>query len=124
MTDDRRKRGRAIAETLFGADITLPLDDLDDPFVAITVDHLFGDVWTRPGLAVRDRSLATCAMLAALGKEAELRLHVNGALNVGISAEALEELMIHVAHYAGWPAGLNAIRTVREIAQARSQDKG
>jgi len=67
------------------------------------MEHLFGDVWQRPGLEVEERSLITCAVLIALGREPEQRLHFRGARNVGHSRERLEELITHIAHYAGWP---------------------
>lgn len=67
---------------------------------------LFGDVWKRPELSPRDRSLITCAMLAALGRHDELRTHVRRAEHNGVSKKELQGLAVHVAFYAGWPAGL------------------
>lgn len=97
MSDsDRRQRGLEVRKKLFGDGDT---PNLSDPLIAVTVDHLFGDVWTRPGLALRDRSLITCAVLVALGKEAQLKVHLKGLLNQGVSEEAVEEMMIHLAHY-------------------------
>ncbi len=77
--------------------------------------HLFGDVWQGDELEVEQRSLITCAVLATLGRDAELRLHVRGARNLGIERRALEAMMIHVAHYAGWPAGVSALRVLDEV---------
>lgn len=77
--------------------------------------HLFGDVWQGNELAIEERSLITCATLTTLGREAELRLHVRGARNLGIGREKLEAMMIHVAHYAGWPAGVSALRVLDEV---------
>ena len=62
---------------------------LPEAFRDMTMSHLFGEVWTRPGLELQERSLVTVTTLAALGREAELRIHVRGALNLGIPAEKL-----------------------------------
>lgn len=80
-----------------------------------TMAHLFGDVWQDETMAVEERSLVTCAVLAALGRDAELRLHVRGARNLGIECDKLEAMMVHVAHYAGWPAGVSALRSLGEV---------
>lgn len=110
--EERRQRGLELRRRLFG-----PNDSpaLDDPLIAVTVDHLFGDIWTRPGLELRDRSLITCAVLVALGKEAQLKVHLRGLLNQGLSQLAVEEMMIHLAHYSGWPTAVNGIRVAREV---------
>jgi 4-carboxymuconolactone decarboxylase len=110
--EDSREKGLAVRRKLFG-DGDAP--NLDDPFIAMTVDHLFGDVWTRPGLETRDRSLITCAVLVALGKEPQLKVHLRGLMNQGVSAQAVEEMMIHLAHYAGWPCAVNGLKVAREV---------
>ena len=112
MTDDRRERGLARLRELLGLEAE---PDLDDPLIAMAVDQVFADVWSRPGLELRERSLITCAALVALGKEHELRLHLRGALHVGVSPEAIEEMMIHLAHYSGWPTGVTGLRVARDV---------
>ena len=112
MSDERRERGLKRLRELLGPKAQ---PDFDDPIIAMAVDHVFADVWTRPGLELRERSLITCAALVALGKEHELRLHLRGALNVGVSPEAVEEMMIHLAHYSGWPTGVTGLRVAREV---------
>jgi 4-carboxymuconolactone decarboxylase len=77
--------------------------------------HLFGDVWQDDRLPVEQRSLLTCAVLVALGRESELRLHLRGARNLGHDRGTLEAMMIHVAHYAGWPVGASGLRTLGEV---------
>jgi len=109
---ERRQRGLEVRKKLWG-DGDAP--NLADPLIEVTIDHLFGDVWTRPGLALRDRSLITCATLVALGKEAQLKVHLKGLLNQGVSQLEVEEMMIHLAHYAGWPCAVNGIRVAREV---------
>jgi 4-carboxymuconolactone decarboxylase len=107
--------GRALAARLFaGAPRDRPLPP---EMVRHTMGHLFGDVWQDDRLAVEQRSLVTCAVLAALGRDAELRLHLRGARNLGIERDTLEAMLIHVAHYAGWPAGATGMRILDEVCE-------
>src|SRR5215472_12476812 len=75
------------------------------------------DVWARPGLDLRTRRLLTIAMLAAMGRERQLRGHIAGALTQGISREEVLETLIHVIPYAGFPAGLTALELFREATK-------
>jgi 4-carboxymuconolactone decarboxylase len=86
-----------------------------------TMAHLFGDVWQGDELTVEQRSLLTCAVLVALGREAEQRLHFRGARNLGIPRQHLEGMVIHVAHYAGWPTGATALRILGEVWDAMDE---
>ncbi len=123
MSDSRRERGLAVLQRLFKgrtSGVPLPRD-----FGAMTVDHVFGDVWSRPGLAIEERSLLTCAVLVALGREAEQQLHFRGARNLGIPRERVEEVVTHVAHYAGWPVAVSAFRVLDEVwKQMDAEEKG
>jgi 4-carboxymuconolactone decarboxylase len=89
-----------------------PNDTALDDF---TIEHLFADVWSRPNLEMRQRSMITVALLAALGKDRELARHIEGALNLGITRDKIIEIMIQVAHYAGWPAGHNGQRVAQDV---------
>lgn len=114
MTDEARfERGVARMKELFGETYAAP--PMGDEFMDVTIGHLFGDVWTRPGLELRERSMITCAALVAMGKELQLKTHLRGALNAGISRQAIEEMMIHLAHYSGWPTAVNGLRVAREV---------
>jgi 4-carboxymuconolactone decarboxylase len=117
MSDSARERGQAIYKKLFGDEREFKPDDtaLDE----FTIDHLFAGVWSRPQLPIRQRSLITVALLAALGRDRELAKHVDGALNLGVTRDEVIEVMIHVAHYAGWPAGHNGQRIAREVFARR-----
>ncbi|MEZ5279908.1 MAG: carboxymuconolactone decarboxylase family protein [Acidimicrobiales bacterium] len=111
--DDRLNKGRALAARLFkGAPRSRPMGR---EMTGHTMAHLFGDVWQGEGLETEERSLITCAVLTAMGKDAELRLHIRGARNLGIERSKLEAMMNHVAHYAGWPNGVSALRTLDEV---------
>ena len=72
-------------------------------------------IWSRPGLPTRDRSMITVAMLAALGHHEELRAHLAGALNVGLSRDELVEVLMQVAVYAGVPAAVAALRAAADV---------
>ncbi len=69
-------------------------------------DMLYGDVWLQPEMSPRDRSLVTCAVLATLGRDEELRFHMGRARENGLTADEMRGLAVQVALYAGWPAGL------------------
>jgi 4-carboxymuconolactone decarboxylase len=76
---------------------------------------LFGDVWERPGLAPRDRSLITVAALVALYRTNELPVHLKKALQNGVTREELIELITHLAFYSGWPTAATAVGIARRV---------
>jgi len=80
---------------------------------------LFGEVWERPGLSKRDRSLITCATLIALGRERQLVGHLNRALDNGLSNNELSEVITHLAFYAGWPAAMTAAQVAKDVFDKR-----
>ena len=82
---------------------------------ALSYDHLFGRVWNRSGLSLRDRSLVTLAVLAAGGHGGQLRAHLQGARSRGITRTEVLEVMVQVAHYAGWPAGMSGQVAAEEV---------
>jgi 3-oxoadipate enol-lactonase/4-carboxymuconolactone decarboxylase len=90
---------------------------LDAPFREFILEGVWGRVWTRPGLARRDRSLLCLAMLAALGHDDELRLHVRATRNTGVSEEEIAEVLLQVAAYAGVPAANSALRVAKEALE-------
>ena len=93
--------------------------DIAPKLAELTDQVLFGDVWARPGLSPRDRSLITVATLSALGRIDQLRSHLGLALDNGVSEEELAELATHLAFYAGWPAGMSAATILKEVVDAR-----
>lgn len=93
--------------------------DVAPKLAELTDEVLFGDVWARPGLSPRDRSLITVATLTALGRMDQLRSHLNLALDNGVSQDELAELATHLAFYAGWPAGMGAAGLLKEILDGR-----
>lgn len=90
-----------------------------------TIEFPFGDVYSRPGLDLKSREIATVAALAALGNAApQLKVHIHGALNVGCSPEEIIEIIIQMAVYAGFPAALNAASSAREVFSERGLIEG
>jgi len=75
---------------------------------------VWGEIWTRPLLDVRTRSLCTIAALIALDRDPEQKIHMRGALRSGVTKEELDELVIHMVLYAGWPVIASALRNVEE----------
>ena len=90
-------------------------DDFMMAFQRITTEWCWGYTWNREGLDRRTRSLLNLAMLTALGKPAELRLHVKGALANGVTVEEIRETLIHATVYCGIPAGLEAFKNAHEV---------
>jgi 4-carboxymuconolactone decarboxylase len=88
--------------------------------VEVTNEVLFGDVWERPGLSPRDRSLVTVSVLAALYRGEQLGYHLRVALENGLSVEELSEAITHLAFYAGWPNAMTAITLLKQIADEQT----
>ncbi|MBM3532952.1 MAG: gamma carboxymuconolactone decarboxylase [Alphaproteobacteria bacterium] len=93
-------------------------DDFMMAFQRITTEWCWGYAWTRPGLERKTRSIINLAMLTALGKPAELKLHVKGALTNGVTVEEIKEILLHATVYCGIPAGLEAFKAVHEVLTA------
>ncbi len=90
---------------------TEPLQDL------VTL-HAWGNTWQRTGIDLRTRSIVTVSMLVALGRMHELKIHVRGALNNGVTKEELQEIFLHASVYCGFPAAVDAFRTAAEVIDA------
>lgn len=104
-------QGRGAAE-----DAVAGLEELSPDFASYTIEAVFGDVYSRPGLRLDQRELLNIAVLTALGGcEPQLAVHVRAALNVGLSAQEVLEAIFHVSVYAGHPRAINALRVVREV---------
>jgi len=91
--------------------------DYTQPMQEFITRNAWGNVWQRPGLDLKTRSLVTVAMLTALGKQHELKGHVRGALNNGATPEELREVMLHASVYCGFPTAIDAFRTVAEVVE-------
>jgi len=98
---------KSIAHQMIG-DIAPKLADLTD-------EVLFGDVWERPGLSKRDRSLITVAALVALNRTEQLRFHLPRAVENGVTKDELVELITHLAFYSGWPTAMSSMLLAKEL---------
>lgn len=96
--------------------------DLDDKLQEIVTRICFGDIWQRDGLPIADRSRITVAMLVALGKAHEIRVHLRGALANGVSPVELREIVLHSFLYAGIPAAVEGMRALKEVLAERGDD--
>jgi 4-carboxymuconolactone decarboxylase len=86
-------------------------------FQDITTEWCWGYIWGRPGLDRKTRSIINLAMMTALGKPAELKLHVKGALTNGLTVDEIKEVLLQATVYCGIPAGLEAFKTANEVLQ-------
>ena len=99
------------------------IGDIAPKLAQLTDDVLFGDVWERPQLSKRDRSLITCAALVAAGKTEQMSFHFPRAIENGVSKEELIELITHLAFYVGWPNAMSAIGRARELFNATNDGR-
>ena len=88
------------------------------PMQEFITRNAWGNVWQRPGLDLKTRSLITVAMLTAQGKQHELKAHVRGAIHNGATPEELREVMLHATVYCGFPTAIDAFRTVTEVVES------
>jgi 4-carboxymuconolactone decarboxylase len=113
------ENGLATRKAVMGEDFVAAAFANATAFTAPIQEHItraaWGDVWQRPGLELKTRSLITVAMLTALGKQHELKGHVRGALNNGASVEEIQEVLLHATIYCGVPAAVEAFRTANEV---------
>jgi 4-carboxymuconolactone decarboxylase len=92
-------------------------DDFNRPLQELVTQYCWGDVWNRPGLDRRTRSLLNLAMITALNRPHELKLHVRGAINNGLTKDEIREVFLQTAIYCGVPAAIDSFRTAREVFQ-------
>jgi len=122
--DILRSRGREQMREILGDDYVAKRDASTSPFNAalraLSEEFPYASLWSRSGLDRRQRSLATLAMLCALNRPHELRLHLIGALRNGVTSEEISELFTHAAAYCGFPAAIDAL----QVAEAVLQDQG
>jgi 4-carboxymuconolactone decarboxylase len=123
MADDRAKLGMELRSRLWGEKNAKAGDEslrqFDEGFANFLNEQLFGGIWLRPGLPTKTRSMITMTALIALGRGPEMRLHMQGALNIGVTPEEIKELIIHVSQYSGVPTAIEAIRAFREVTEPK-----
>ena len=90
-------------------------DDFNMPMQELVTQYCWGDVWNRPGLERRTRSFLNVAMITALNRPHELKLHVRGAINNGLTKDEIKEVFLQAAIYCGVPAAIDSFRTAKEV---------
>ena len=95
------------------------IQEVSPKLAELSADVLFGDVWERPGLSKRDRSLITVASLIALYRTDQLRGHLGRALDNGVTKDEISEVITHMAFYGGWPTAANAAQVAKEVFAER-----
>lgn len=119
MNDELFERGLEIRRSVLGAEYVdksiAAADDFNRPMQQLVTEYCWGAVWGREELPRKTRSFLNLAMLCALNRPHELKLHVRGALNNGVTREEIREVFLQVAIYCGVPAAIDAFRTAREV---------
>ena len=123
MQDTRYERGLQKLQEIdgeAGERVLESLKDIAPDLGRYTIEFPFGDVYSRPGLDLKSREIATVAALTALGNaRPQLKVHIHGALNVGCTREEIVEIIIQMAVYAGFPAALNGAFAAKEVFEER-----
>ncbi|AWJ92279.1 4-carboxymuconolactone decarboxylase (plasmid) [Azospirillum baldaniorum] len=122
IEESRLERGqRALAEIdgAAGHKVVASLADIAPDFATYVFEFPFGDIYSRPGLDLRSREIATIAALAAMGNAApQLKVHIEAGLNVGLTRDEIVEVLIQMSVYAGFPAALNGLFAAKEVFAA------
>lgn len=113
---ERGKRALAKIDGDAGHKVVAALSDIAPDFATYLLEFPFGDIYSRPGLTLRDREIATIASLAAMGNAApQLKVHIEAGLNVGLTRKEIVEILMQMAIYAGFPAALNGLFAAKEV---------
>lgn len=116
--DELRRKGLDKMNEVYGWE----MPDLPGDYFALTVDHLFADIWSRPGLSMRDKRIMTLSVVTALGLPDLAEIQVNAALqNSELSAEELREMAIFITHYVGFPLGSTFNNVVEKVVRRRDK---
>ena len=118
MTSEVFDRGMEIRKSILGAEFVensfSAADDFNRPMQELTTEYCWGAVWGREGLPRKTRSMLNLAMLSALNRPHELKMHIKGALRNDVTREEIREILLQVAIYCGIPAGVDSFRIARE----------
>lgn len=118
MDREMFEKGLAIRRAVLGAEYVdraiASADDFNRPMQELTTQYCWGEVWGRPGLDRRTRSMINLAMISALNRPHELKIHVKGAIANGLTKDDIREVLLQVAIYCGVPAGVDGFRTAQE----------
>ena len=119
--DETRRKGLAKMKEVYGWD----MPDLPGDYFALTADHLFADIWSRPGLSMRDKRIMTLSVVTALGLRDLAEIQVNAALhNEEMTAAELREMAVFITHYVGFPLGSTFNSVVEGVVAKRKMGSG
>ena len=125
MSDATYDKGLEIRREMFGAEMTDShinnASELDEKLQDLVTRYCFGEVWTREELPRNIRSMLTMALLAAQGRQEELRAHIIGAKANGVSNDEIREVLLHTMIYCGVPTGVGALRIARQVLEDNEQ---
>jgi 4-carboxymuconolactone decarboxylase len=119
--NDRFERGMKVLKKMGREKLMLNQKALSEDMYEMSVGHLFGDVWGRPGLSLRDRQLVTLAANIAMARPTGNHSHYLSSMHLGITRREIIEVMIQVGHYTGWPTLSNAVRQFTEILEEQKE---
>lgn len=119
MNKELFEKGLAIRRAVLGADYVdksiASADDFNRPMQELTTEYCWGTIWSRPGLDRKTRSIINLAMLTALNRPHEIKVHVRAALNNGLTKQEISEIFLQTAIYCGVPAAIDSFRIAREV---------
>jgi 4-carboxymuconolactone decarboxylase len=116
-------KGIAKMQEVYG--FSVDPDQIEGPYVDCTVDHLFGEIWTRDALDIRDRRLLTIGVLAALGQSQLVEIQFSSALERGeLTEEQVREVVLHLTHYIGWPLSTGVNEVAERVIARRRRTEG
>jgi len=121
------KAGLAVRKKVLGEEhVNRSMNNVDDftgPLQQYVVEHAWGAVWVRDGLTLKERSMINLAMLTALNRPNELKVHLRGALNNGLTREQIREIFLQTAVYCGAPAAIDSFRTAKQVFAEIEQEQ-
>ncbi|MFC0022879.1 4-carboxymuconolactone decarboxylase [Neobacillus cucumis] len=127
MDKNRFDEGLEVRRGVLGADYVDKsinnATDFNRPMQELVTEYCWGEIWTRPGLPRKTRSIINLAMLTALNRPHEIKLHVRGAINNGITKEEIQEVFLQTAIYCGVPAAIDSFRIAQEVFNEIEMEK-
>ena len=126
MDQKRFDEGLEVRKAVLGAEYVensiRNATDFNRPMQELVTEYCWGEIWTRPGLSRKTRSIINLAMLTALNRPHELKLHVRGAINNGLTKEEIQEVLLQTAIYCGVPAAIDSFRVAKQVIEEIEQE--
>ncbi|WKA58084.1 4-carboxymuconolactone decarboxylase [Planococcus shenhongbingii] len=127
MNKEKFEQGLEIRKSVLGAEYVdksiQNATDFNMPMQELVTEYCWGEIWSRPGLSRKTRSIINLAMITALNRPHELKLHVRGAINNGLTKEEIQEVFLQTAIYCGVPAAIDSFRTAKEVLDEIEQEE-